>query len=63
MRRPPRDPDEPILSRVLVWRVAFVSLLFLGEIYGLFLWAQSRGLSVEQGRTLAVNALVAMEVF
>ena len=63
MRRPPRDPDEPILSRFLVWRIAFVSALFLAGIYGLFLWARSRGLSIEEGRTLAVNALVAMEVF
>ena len=63
MRRPPRDPGEPILSRFLVWRIAFVSLLFLAGIYGLFLWAQSQGLSIEEGRTLAVNALVAMEVF
>ena len=63
MRRPPRDPGEPILSRFLVWRIAFVSALFLAGIYGLFLWARSRGLSIEEGRTLAVNALVAMQVF
>ena len=63
MRRPPRDPAEPLLSRFLVWRIGFVSLLFLAGIYGLFLWARSRGLSIEEGRTLAVNALVAMEAF
>jgi magnesium-transporting ATPase (P-type) len=63
MRRPPRDPAEPLLSRFLAWRIAFVSALFLAGIYGLFLWARSRGLSIEEGRTLAVNALVAMEVF
>ena len=63
MRRPPRDPAEPLLSRFLVWRLGFVSLLFLAGIYGLFLWARSRGLSIAEGRTLAVNALVAMEVF
>jgi magnesium-transporting ATPase (P-type) len=63
MRRPPRDPAEPLLSRFLVWRIGFVSLLFLAGIYGLFLWARSRGLTIEEGRTLAVNALVAMQVF
>jgi len=57
------DPAEPLLSRFLLWRLGFVSLLFLAGIYGLFLWARSRGLSIEEGRTLAVNALVAMEVF
>jgi magnesium-transporting ATPase (P-type) len=62
MLRPPRDPGEPILSRFLAWRIGFVSLLFLAGIFGLFLWARSRGLSVEEGRTLAVNALVAMQV-
>jgi magnesium-transporting ATPase (P-type) len=63
MRRPPREPREPILSRFLVWRVGFVSLLFLAGIFGLFNWARSHGLSIEEGRTLAVNALVAMQVF
>jgi magnesium-transporting ATPase (P-type) len=63
MRRPPRDPGEPILSRFVVWRTAFVSGLFLAGIYGLFLWAQSRGMSIEEARTLAVNVLVAMQVF
>ncbi len=63
MRRPPRDPGESILSWFLAWRIGFVSLLFLAGIFGLFLWARSRGLGVEAGRTLAVNALVAMQVF
>jgi magnesium-transporting ATPase (P-type) len=29
MRRPPRPGDEPLLSAFLVWRVAFVSALFM----------------------------------
>lgn len=29
MARPPRRMDEPILSRFLLWRISFVSLLFL----------------------------------
>jgi magnesium-transporting ATPase (P-type) len=37
--------------------------LFLAGIFGLFLWARSRGLSIDEGRTLAVNALVALQVF
>jgi magnesium-transporting ATPase (P-type) len=63
MRRPPRRPGEPILSRFLMWRVAFVSLIFLAGIFGIFLWAQTSGLSVEAARTLAVNALVVLEIF
>jgi magnesium-transporting ATPase (P-type) len=63
MRRPPRRPDEPILSRFVMWRVGFVSLIFLAGIFGIFLWARTAGLGVEAARTLAVNTLVALEVF
>ena len=63
MRRPPRRPDEPILSRFLMWRVAFVSLIFLAGIFGIFHWAQTVGSSIEAARTLAVNALVVLQIF
>jgi magnesium-transporting ATPase (P-type) len=63
MSRPPRSPDEPILSRFLVWRIAFVSTLFLIGIFSIFEWALSQGANIEKARTLAVNTLVVMEVF
>ncbi len=63
MRRPPRRPDEPMLSGFLVWRVVFVSALFLASIFGMFEWAVRRGASLEEARTVAINTLVAMEVF
>jgi magnesium-transporting ATPase (P-type) len=63
MRRPPRRPDEPMLSRFVLWRVGFVSTLFLAGIFGMYEWALWHGASVETARTVAVNTLVAMEVF
>ncbi|MFN3297893.1 cation-transporting P-type ATPase, partial [Caldimonas sp.] len=63
MRRPPRAPDEPLLSRFVVWRIALVSTLFLTGIFGMYEWSLSRGHSVETARTVAVNTLVVMEVF
>jgi len=62
MRRPPRPPDEPILSPFLAWRIALVSALFMGGIFGMFEFALARGASLEEARTVAVNTLVAMEV-
>jgi magnesium-transporting ATPase (P-type) len=62
MKRPPRPAQEPILSRFLVWRIAFVSLLFLAGIFGGFTLAEARGASLEQARTIAVNTLVMMEI-
>ncbi|HWS75602.1 MAG TPA: HAD-IC family P-type ATPase, partial [Quisquiliibacterium sp.] len=63
MRRPPRPPGEPLLSRFLVWRIVFVSTLFLAGIFGMFEWALLHGASTDAARTVAVNTLVCMEVF
>ena len=63
MRRPPRPVGEPMLSGFVVWRVLFVSVLFLLGIFGLHDWALAQGLGDEAARTVAVNTLVCMEVF
>lgn len=63
MLRKPRDRDTPLLSPFLIWRIVFVSLLFLIGIFGVFHWTLKQGGSVELARTMAVNALVSMEVF
>jgi magnesium-transporting ATPase (P-type) len=63
MRRPPRSPREALLSPFLVWRIAFVSSLFLIGIFGMHDWALRQGANEAAARTLAVNTLVCMEVF
>jgi len=63
MNRKPRDRNSPLLSYFLVWRIVFVSSLFLIGIFGVYHWTLSGGGSVDQARTMAVNALVSMEVF
>lgn len=63
MKRPPRRADVPILTRFILWRVGVVSVLFAFGIYGQFQLALAQGQSVEVARTMAVNTLVAMEVF
>ena len=59
MRRPPRDPHEPLLSAHLLWRLLFVGLLLTGASLGLFFYAERLGLPLATARTLAVNAMVA----
>lgn len=54
---------EPLLSRTLAWHVVLVSTLFLLGVYGIYSYAVRSGYSVELARTLAVNALVVMEIF
>ncbi|MGE5153884.1 MAG: cation-transporting P-type ATPase [Bdellovibrio bacteriovorus] len=63
MRRPPRSPREPLLSPLLLWRIAFVSLILMVGTFGVFLWDLGRGLGIEHARTAAVNTLVAFEIF
>lgn len=63
MQRPPRPAGEPLLSGFVLWRIALVATLFLIGIFGMYRWALSNGAAVEAARTLAVNTLVAMEVF
>ncbi len=63
MQRPPRPSSQPILSTFIIWRIVFVSLLFAAGIFGLFELALSMGRDQETARTIAVNTLIAMEVF
>ncbi len=63
MQRPPRRPDEPMLSRFVIWRFFFVSALFLAGIFGMYQWMLTQGATIEAARTVAVNTLVCMEVF
>lgn len=63
MNRLPRDADEPLLSRFLVWRIIFVSLILVTGTFGMFLWYREGGASIEEARTVAVNTLVMFEIF
>jgi magnesium-transporting ATPase (P-type) len=63
MQRPPRASNEPILSPFLLWRVGLVSVLFAIGAFGIFAWAEGRGLHNAEARTLVVNTVVVMEIF
>ena len=63
MRRPPRAAGEPILSRFLIWRTVFVSILFMIAIFAQFALAKAEGASTAEARTIVVNTLVVLEIF
>jgi len=62
MARPPRPRGQGLLTRLLVWRVVFVSLLFTGVALGVFFLALARHADLALARTLVVNTLIALEV-
>ncbi|MDZ4164857.1 MAG: cation-transporting P-type ATPase [Smithellaceae bacterium] len=63
MSRPPRDPQTPILTEVIIWRLFIVGLLMLGGAFGLFAWERMTGATIAEARTVAVNVFVLVELF
>ena len=64
MRRPPRDPGQPILRGQLIFRIVLVSFLLLMAAFGLFkLELLVRGENEALARTVAVNVFVFGEMF
>jgi magnesium-transporting ATPase (P-type) len=57
MQRPPRPPAEPLITKLLLARVVYVSLLMVAVTFFVFEWQLARGSSLETARTTAVNML------
>ncbi|PWR20732.1 HAD-IC family P-type ATPase [Zavarzinia compransoris] len=63
MARRPRDPAAGLLSAFMLWRVVFVSVLFLAGSLGVFFAALAWDGDLALARTLVVNLIVVFEVF
>ncbi len=63
MRRPPRDPQMPLLTGELMGRIGLVGVILLIGAFGSFEWALNQGLSDDAARTVAVNVFVMVELF
>ncbi|MEJ2766008.1 cation-transporting P-type ATPase [Photobacterium sp. MCCC 1A19761] len=63
MRRQPRNRNESLLSRELVWQIVLVACLFLAGVFGVYQYAMIRGYSEDLARTIAMNTLVVLEIF
>ena len=62
MKRPPRDPKTPILTRPLILRILLVSVLLVIGAFGLFKLTLRAG-NEDLARTVAVNVFVFGEMF
>ncbi|MEX0793245.1 MAG: HAD-IC family P-type ATPase, partial [Pirellulaceae bacterium] len=64
MDRPPRDPNEPILTLDIMLRILTVGILLLVGAFGAFQWATANvNMSEDAARTVAVNVFVVVEMF
>jgi cation-transporting P-type ATPase F len=59
MQRPPRNPNEPLLSRSLIYRILAISVFNWILIFGMFEWVRQSTGSLPLARTMAIQALVA----
>jgi P-type Ca2+ transporter type 2C len=63
MERPPRTQDEPLLGGIFLWRIIFVSFLIGGMTLAMFKYMKMTGMTEAEARTIAVNTLVAGQLF
>jgi Ca2+-transporting ATPase len=63
MRRPPRDPRSPILTRPILLRILLVGTVILLGAFALYEWELTLGASIAEARTVAVNVVVMVEIF
>jgi magnesium-transporting ATPase (P-type) len=61
--RPPRDPREGVMSRVLIQRTAIVGTLIAAGVVYSFHHALASGEPLEQARTVAVTTMVFFQFF
>ncbi len=63
LKRPPRDPKEGIMNRLLIERTVLVGLLIsIGVIYN-FITALNSGESLQKARTIAMTTMVFFQFF
>ncbi len=63
IKRPPREPGEGIMSRLMYERSILVGLLISGGVIYNFVFALDQGVSLEKARTIAVTTMVLFQFF
>ena len=71
MRRPPRDPRAPVLSRFVIWRTLVAALLMTAGAVGVFVWeygqyvqaGEAPGLALAEAQTMAVTTVIMFQIF
>ena len=63
MQTPPRSPNQPLLTGDIIWRIGVISLFNWAVTFGMFEWMMGRTEEVALARTMALQTLVAAEIF
>jgi Ca2+-transporting ATPase len=63
IKRPPRNPEEGIMSRLMYERSVVVALIISAGVLYNFMYALNRGVSLEGARTLSMTTMVFFQFF
>ncbi len=63
MEKPPRQPNEPILSRSRIGRILAIALFNWIVIFGVFESVKVMTADIDLARTMAINALISGRIF
>jgi Ca2+-transporting ATPase len=63
MERSPRRPNEPLLTKKLLWRFLIISIFNLIAVLGIFESVSQTTGNINLARTMAVHTLVSAETF
>src|SRR3990167_8573926 len=63
MRRPPRPAGEPLITRLLFVRIAYITVLMVAATFVVYGWELPRAPPTEGAPTAVVNMLVMSEIF
>jgi Ca2+-transporting ATPase len=71
MRRPPRDPKAPVLSRFVIWRTVVAAMLMTAGAVGIFEWEFGQYLArgatahaaLAEAQTMAVTTVIMFQIF
>jgi len=71
MRRPPRDPRAPVLSRFVIWRTVVAALLMTAGAVGIFEWqfgqylgrGEAEHVALAEAQTMAVTTVIMFQIF
>jgi Ca2+-transporting ATPase len=62
MKRPPRDPDEPIMDKRMKWQIAIQSTFMTVAVLGVFVYALNFENGIQTARTYAFTTLIFSEL-
>jgi cation-transporting ATPase F len=62
MGRPPRPPDQPLLTPTLLRQIGMVTVLLVVAAFAAYHWQIAAGGSMAQARTTAVNVFVCVQI-